>query len=534
VRLPRRAFLGSAAGLAVQSPALAGGLARTTGTGPTFSLLDGLTLAERLDVLSGRNRMDLTARFSALLTQAAAQGPGVTIDCRAWRGDVVWSANPFAEIPRLPGTLLTGAVTFRKDFAQGPIYVPSQMHWRMAGTQIRPLRPLQAIALDASPAAAMVMTWMTTVEFDGRAGSRSLTLTLDGYSRYVVPGAQIGIFAAAEYSAIDQSLSRGMTARDTRLIFADPASAGPSLGGTPGSDGSSLVFLKIGSEVLQCVVDARGRATRVTRGVQGTRPAAHAAGSRIMLMTMRRYVVTGVNGREVSLDGPLPRDFVSGRAVVGAVDARMSGDFTIDGEHQRGTTPAGVWMALSSVLGTRFSVEGAGRLMRTPHGGFMQWGCRDSRVRGALIEDCGQPDRDLGAAIWGFGGGSGNQVRFDRIRGGHIGVALDNKSYGIPYYGMIDGETGGDYRVGEMENVETSVAISGCSGNRVVIGRLNAGAAMPDFDNAVSSRQTTRAVASVGNAVVIESSPVVAEPTGRDAWRNEVTVNGRRLPQARP
>lgn len=522
----RRALLGSAA--ATAGLTVATGVSCAPSQSPlTVSLLDVLTPDERMDVLSGRNRIDLTRKFTDLLTRVAADMPGATIDCTAWRGTVTWTDNPFARVPRLSATLLTGAVTIRKDFAQGPIYVPSHLHWRMSGTQIRPLQPLTAIQLDASPANAMVMSWMTTVLFDGRAGARTLTLTAPGFAQFITAGAQIGLLAAVAFDAIEQTLARGLTAGATTLTFADPASAGASLGAGPGSGSTSTVFLRIGTEILQCAVDHQGRVSRVERGVQGTRAAAHPAGSRVTPMTTRRYVVTGASGTSVSLDGPLPRDFVGGRAVVGSVDARLSGDFVIDGEHRPGSMASGVWLALSSVLGTRFMVEGAGVLRRTPHGGFMQWGCRDVRVEGALIEDCGRPDRDLGAAIWGFGGGSGNRVRFGRVRGGHIGVALDNKSYGIPFYGMIDGETGGDYRVDEMENVEHSVSISGCSGNRVVIGRLNAGAVMPDFDDAVSSRQTTQAVVSQGNTVVIETTSAVPQARGRDARRNRVTVNGR-------
>lgn len=522
----RRALLGSFAATAGLAAATGASCAPAQSPG-TVSLLDALTPQERADVLSGRNRIDLTRKFTDLLTRVAADMPGATIDCTAWRGTVIWTANPFARVPRLRATLLTGPVTIRKDFSEGPIYIPSHLHWRMTGTRFGPLRPLTAISLDASPANAMVMSWMTTVLFDGRAGSRTLTLTSPGFAPFVTPGAQIGLLAAVEYDGIEQSLARAVSAGTTSLAFADPISAGTSLGAAPGSGSASTVHLRIGREILQCVVDDRGQVSRVTRGVQGTRAAAHSAGARVTPMTTRRHVVTGVSGTTVSLDGPLPRDFVGGRAVVGSVDARLSGDFVIDGEHDAGSDGAGVWLALSSVLGTRFTVEGACVLRRTPHGGFMQWGCRDVRVRGALIEDCGRPDRDLGAAIWGFGGGSGARVRFDRVRGGHIGVALDNKSYGIPFYGMIDGETGGDYRIDEMENVEHSVSISGCSGNRVTVGRMNAGAVMPDFDDAVSSRQTTRAVPSRGNTVVIEATPAAPEARGRDARRNRVTVNGR-------
>lgn len=522
----RRALLGSVAATAGLAVVTGASCTRAQAPG-TVSLLDVLTPEERTDVLSGRNRIDLTRKFTDLLTRVAADMPGVTIDCTPWRGTVTWTENPFARVPRLRATLLTGLVTIRKDFAQGPIYVPSHMHWRMAGTAFRPLRPLTAISLDASPANAMVMSWMTTVLFDGRAGARTLSLTSPGFAQFVTPGAQIGILAAAEYDAIDQTLARGVSAGATALVFTDPASAGASLGAAPGSGSTSTVFLRIGPEILQCAVDGQGRVSRVERGVQGTRAVAHPAGARVVPMTTRRYVITGASGTTVSLDGALPRDFAGGRAVVGSVDARLSGDFVIDGEHRPGSSASGVWLALSSVLSTGFTVEGAGVLRRTPHGGFMQWGCSDVRVQGALIEDCGRPDRDLGAAIWGFGGGSGNRVRFDRVRGGHIGVALDNKSYGIPFYGMIDGETGGDYRVDEMENVEHSVSISGCSGNRVTIGRLNAGAVMPDFDDAVSSRQTTRAVPSQGNSIVIETTAAAPQARGRDARRNRVTVNGR-------
>jgi hypothetical protein len=526
--LDRRHLLGSAAAFTALGATT--GRAQAAPAGPTLSLLDVLTPDERADVLSGRNAIDLTSKFTALLRRAASEGTGVTVDCRAWRGQVIWTADPFAQVARLPGSLLTGQVTIRKDFAQGPILIPSHMTWRMSGTEIRPLRPFRSILTDSSPASAMLMSWMTTILFDGRAGERELTMTLEGFARYVVPGAQIGIFGAEPYPAIDMFLGRDMSSSDEGLTFSEPAGVAPSLGGAPGGSGSSLVFLKIDAEIVQGYVDALGRVSGLKRGLQGTMAARHAAGARVVLLTTRRHVVTGVSGRRVTLDTPLTRDFVEGRAVVGSVGARLSGTFVVDGEQSPAAEDAGVWMAVSSVLGTRFTMDGAGVLRRASHGGFMQWGCRDSRVQGAAIEDCGRPGRGLGSAIWGFGGGSGNRVTFDRVKGGHLGVALDNKSYGVPFYGMIDGETGGDYRIGEMIDVEHSVAISGCSGNRVWIGRLNPGAAMPDFDDVVSSRQTTRPVPSVGNDVTIESGGGAPVAHGRDAGRNRLVVAGRRAP----
>ncbi len=516
-------------GLAALTPGLAARAAVPHGQA-TVSLLDVLTAAERSDVQSGRNRLDLTEKFSGLLARVAAESPGAIVDCGAWRGEVRWSANPFAEIPRLPATLLTGDVTFVKDFNEGPVYVPSSVDWRMTGTRFRPLVPLTAIRLDASPANAMVMSWMTTVLFDGRAGERSLTLTSPGFARYVVPGQQIGLIAALPNDVVEQRLAAAMSARDGGFGFADPASAGAGLGAAPGSGGASTVHLLIDDEIVRCRVDDRGRVSQVQRGAEGSRATTHARGAAVRPMTTLRLRVVAVRGQTLSLDGPLPRSFVGGRAVLGAVDATLSGAFEIDGNQSRESPSQGVWLALSSVLGTRFTTRGGARLRRTPHGGFMQWGCVDSRVEGALIEDCGRPELDLGAAIWGFGGGSGNRVRFGEVRGGHLGVALDNKSYGIPGYGMIDGETGGDYRVDVMEGVEHSVAISGCSGNRVSIGRLNADAVMPDFDDAASSRQTSRAVSSQNNSVDVEVTSARPEARGRDARRNGVTVNGRAAP----
>lgn len=498
-----------------------------------YSLLNVLTDAERLDVLAGTNAIDITAKFAALCATVAANYPGATIDASMWRGTVTWTSNPFALVPKLPATLLTGKVIIKKDFNVGPIYIPSQLDWQMNGTEFRPVSTITDINLNAGPANAMLMSWMTTVLCTGTSGASTVTLDDIAFAQFVVPGAQIGIFNAVEYPSIAQTLGGNINSSVTAFTFTDATSAGATLGGPPLTVGSSSAHLKIDSEILSCVVDASGAVTSVVRGVLGTTAASHTAGAAITLMTTQRYNIVSVVGTTVTLDGTLPRSFTSALAQLGSVDAKLSGSFLIDGEYDHVANIGYIWMGLSTVLSNRFTVEADCRILNAPHGGFFQWGCNNVRVRGSSIESCGRPLSNVGSAIWGFGGGTENTVQFDLVTDGYLTVALDNKSFGVPFYAMIDGETKGYYAVGVADTVEYSAQVSACSDNTIVIGRVNSSALTPGYDNSVSSGQTTSAIPATGNTIIIENFEGAPSASGVNVLDNTTVINGQVVQVAR-
>lgn len=501
-------------------PEIVGGVLRGVSDklGETISLSDVLTEAERADVESGTNSLDITARIGAVVAAAPA---GAIIDATMLMGTVTLTADPFDGIYNAPVTFKTSNVTFKKNFNAGPIFLPSNFHWIADRTELRPLTPITAILTDASPASAMLMTKISSITISGNGGSSEVTLTYASDGTRIVPGAIMGIQGINEYPAIQHTLNGAINASATIIAFNNAAQVAATIGN------SNPVYLKIDSEILQVSVMPDGAtATVVVRGALGTTAAQHSNGAGVMLMSALRYRVLSVAGTRVTLSDALPRNFSGAIARVGAYNARLSGDLVIDGEYAFDGASAYVWLGLSSVLSCLFDVTGRLRIKNCPHGGFLQMGCSELHVQGHSIVGCGRPTVGLGSSIWSFGGGSANRVNFQILSFGSAALVIDNKSFGVPAYGLIDGESNSVYDIGVVSDFDYSVEFSGAKNNTVTIDRLADGIGMPMFDNAVSSGQTTQAVDATGNVVIIHNTTLAPAALGTNASNNAVIVNG--------
>jgi hypothetical protein len=492
----------------------------TTQIGPvakTFSLLDALTAAERSDLLAGANRRDITDSVAGLLAWVHTNEPGGVVDARAVRGRWRWSSNPFSELPVCRARLLTGSVEITKDFNQGPVTIPSEFAWQMDDTRFAPSQEISALRTDASPAAALVQTHVQSVWCNGEVGQRWLQLRYPSDAGRLSIGAPIALMGLQPFPAITHRLASNLDISSTQIAIAEPAEAARTIG-------DSSVYLRIGSEILQGTVSANGSTVAVeSRGALGTTPSTHNRGSTIQLMVSRVFLVQEIANGRVRLDQPLPFSFQSGIGRVGAYRSRLEGRFTIDGAFNRRRSDVVTYHGLATTLSRGFFASGDFLITNCPHGGFIQMGAMEAVVRGSAIRGCGRPDLDLGAAVWGFGGGRDNEIDFSELADGHLALAIDNKSFGVPFYGLVDGERGSTYRFGRVSNFEYSVEVSGASDNSVTINDLGRGIASPAYDDGAASGQTRTPVRSRRNRVHIANGAAGVRSRGADAALNQTT-----------
>lgn len=494
---------------------------RTTQTAPVpkmFSLLDALTETERADVLAGINRRDITGKLADLLAWVHNNEPGGVVDARAVRGRWRWSSNPFTELPICRARLLTGSVEVTKDFNRGAITIPSEFAWQMTDTRIAPSQRISALLTDASPAAALVQTHVQSVWCSGEVGQRWIKLRYASDASRLSVGAPIALMGLQPFPAITHRLASNLDPSATRFAIAEPAEAARTIG-------SSSVYLRIGSEILHGAVSPNGSTVAVSsRGALGTTPSAHNRGSTIQLMVSKVFIVQEIANGRVRLDQSLPFTFQSAIGRAGAYRSRLEGRFTIDGAFDRRRSDVVIYHGLATTLSAGFYASGDFQITNCPHGGFFQMGAMGAVVEGNAIRGCGRPDLDLGAAVWSFGGGRNNQVSFSELADGHLALAIDNKSYGVPFYGLVDGERGSTYRFGRVSNFEYSVEVSGASDNSVMIHDLGRGIASPGYDDGAASGQTRTPVRARGNRVHIANGDAGIRSRGIDAALNQTTT----------
>lgn len=382
----------------------------------------------------------------------------------------------------------------------------------------------------------MLATYTAGIDLaSGLAGENIVTLAYPSQAANIAPGALIAINGIEEYAQIEVELGEALSATEEDRVKLVPSSAYPD------SDvmkliGDSEVYLRIGTEIVwgipvQVGSDvefkfAKNGATSVGRGKLGTAVSAHSSGTTAVLMVASTHRVVDIDytAGSITLDPSLPHSLIDARALVGSFGTRLSGNFVVDGECGPGA--GGGFLCVASALSSGFTMEGEIDLRNAPHGGLMLMACRDARIRGRSIVDCGRPDADTGAAVWGFGGGDANEVSFGLVRGGHLGLASDNKSFGVPGVGTIDSETNVLYRFEYVKNVEIVADFTGTKNNTLFVGRMDADVGMPSFNDSQPSEQTTGSVQASGNLVLIQSTEVAPSKLGGDASLNTLVVNG--------
>jgi hypothetical protein len=309
---------------------------------------------------------------------------------------------------------------------------------------------------------------------------------------------------------------------DIALTASTPSSFGFTTSVTNTIEGS-LVYLLIDSEIILGTVSG-GTFTVSQRGALGTTAATHLINANATLM--RSYVdrVTAVVGTTVTLSSNLPRSFTSANFRCGSLDTSLTGVLTIDGEYDRTTSP-GLFCCLASALSTNFYVAGNIKLKRARHGGLILYGARNANVMIDSVSSCGKPASSLGSSIWLFANTYRCSVKVRLLTDGNLGVAIDNKSSGVSFYGA-DGSC--LENVVEIDDVSDHVAECQISGSRDNVVKLN-------FTNCTTTGvivdtgvpQTVTAPTTTNNVVIIGSQKTALSPSV--VAQNTVIIQSKRL-----
>jgi hypothetical protein len=480
-----------------------------------YSLLNVLTSAERADVLAGTNAIDITTKFATLVSTLATTYPGAILDASMVWGTWTWTSDPFnpsGELGSAPITVRLGNVTIEKNFNDGPIALPSYFTLETtANTKIAPTVKIENVPGDSSPANGMIITHLAGGTLSGTNGSAVVTLDFS-YAGRVNVGACLAIFGVEPFTQNAVAISGAINDSVTTITFASNMD----------DEMQGLTYIKIDNEIIKGTVSGTTM-TGCTRGANGTTAASHADAATATQMISRIYTITAKSGTSVTLDTALDRNLTGATWRCGSVNTRIVGPGLIDGELNRADPASGNWMALASTLSNGFQVSGGLRLARADHGGFMLMGCRDANIDLDRITGCGMPASFLGASFWLFGDVSDCQVRVRNLDNGSLGFAVDNKSFGVPEYGLIASCENNVIEVGSITNHPNSYNLSAALNNDVRIGINLAGAGVLES----STSQLVTPIPCTGNAVVVDSQPNatgVAVPNPND---NYIVINGK-------
>ncbi|MCD1624355.1 hypothetical protein [Citromicrobium bathyomarinum] len=450
--MKRRVFLGAMAAMPL---VFAGGA--WTSRARSVRWLDLLDERRRRQVLVGRPEFDVAAS----LRQALESLPdNATLDARDLTGVVDLASDPFPQAQRRAFALRTGEATFRFDFNQGSIALPSRATWQGERTRIEPARPIERVLTDASPAGGLVTTAIAPGLCSGRAGSDTIELSHPVEAQSLMPGMRVAIFGLRETPSLATSLASSIGPQTQEFAFA---------GNVDSTIGASQVYLRIGEEiVLGTVAQGRLLVSADGRGALGTQPASHRAGAQIVPQLSFLASITGVTGTAVTLDRRLPRTIVRAPFRAGSVGSRLVGRFEIDGSYQGGE--AGAFSCLASTLSQDFMVEGEIALSRASHGGFMGFGCSGGQIALASVTAIGRPEKQFGGSIWLYGSASDNRVSAGILSDGNGGIFIDDKSYGVSLYALEGPSDDNKVNIGQILRHRVAGQISGSSGNVVAIG----------------------------------------------------------------
>jgi len=481
-----------------------------------FSLLNVLTSAERADVLAGTNAIDITTKFATLVSTLATSFPGAILDASMVWGTWTWTSDPFnpgGELGSAPITVRLGAVTVKKNFNDGPVVLPSYFTLETtAKTKIAPTIKIDTIPGDSAPANGMLITHL--VGSNGLSGTNgSPVVTLDfSYAGRVNVGACFAIFGVEPFTQNAVAISGAINSSVTTITFASDMTA----------EMEGLTYIKIDNEIIKGSVSGTTM-TGCTRGANGTTAASHADAATATQMISRIYTVVAKSGTSVTLDAALDRNLTAATWRCGSIDTRIVGPGLIDGELNRASPASGNWMCVGSTLSRRFQMDEGLRLIRADHGGFMLMGCREARIDLPQIAGCGMPGSSLGSSFWLFGDVSGCTVNVDNLDDGSLGLAIDNKSFGVPEYGLISSCENNVVTVGSITNHVKSYNLSATFDNEVWIGVNKADSGVLED----SASQLVTPIPCTGNSVVVGSQPNAAGVAVDNPEDNYIVINGK-------
>lgn len=477
----------------------------------TIDLLDALSDAEKADVLTGENSIDITSKIAQFLSKAPA---GATLDARALNRTVTWTSSPFAGLPSLPVTLLTGNVTIKANFNLFNFRLPSNFEWNMAGTTITPSVKLNAIRSDTSPATGMVETYISSGTCSGTGGTPRITVSS---ASGIYPGAAIGILGINAYAPITHTLGVSISASDNSFKFGES---------TASTINGSLVYIKIDDEIMRVIV-TNGVAAVQQRGALGTNAAAHSISASAVLMNTKVFKVVSVSGLVVTTDAPMPFTFKNSTFRAGAIGVKITGSGLIDGAYNPADPPSGIWHCLSTTLGTNCSSEAGLKISRGVHGGLILFGARECNFQVGEITNCGNVANGFGGSLWIFGQNLNNFVNVLKISSCNSGPLIDDKSSGVSGYGIDQPGSGNRITVGRITDCRIGYDITGCTNNTIDIAYCDVSAHTGGIFT--SGSQTVTPNIATGNSVTIGFEKTPRKPTGNSLAGNQIVIAGKAI-----
>ncbi|UUY00564.1 hypothetical protein [Sphingomonas sp. J315] len=295
----------------------------------------------------------------------------------------------------------------------------------------------------------------------------------------------------------------------------------PIVGNTAASIEGGAIHLLIEDEIVYGTVSG-GIFTAdevYGRGALGSSAKAHRAGVSISALRSAIFTVERVTAREVHLNKPLPRSFAGAPFRVGSVGGGLSGRFEIAGGGGRGDVVS--FHCLAATLARGFTVEGQGSLSGGSHGGFIAFGAMESNVRLNRISGCGRPDRGLGGSVWIFGRSQANRVDVGQVVDGHAAWLIDDKSFGLSYYGLEGAPHDNVIAFADVTAHDLEGQLTGGINNRVEVGRADTRKASVIIDTGVS--QVTDPRPPRGNVITTSMRMRPFSPQGDGLMQNRVS-----------
>jgi hypothetical protein len=443
----------------------------------------------KLDELVPSAQGGIVRGVAPVLARIMRSAPaGSVIDARKLTGTVFLESDPFGGLLTADMVLMTGEVVFERDFNQGMLALPSRFRWEMAGTRVRPAIPVRAISTDTSPGAALVAT--AVVGGYCQVGPDLRRVTLDT-SEGVNPGARMAIFGAWQDEDVSFTLAAPLSQAHRGTLALR--------GNVAGTLAGSSVYLALGREILR--VSVQGANVRIDeRGALGTRARAHDSGTRAVLARSQIATIRTVKGKQVELVEPVARQLTPAIFRIGSIGTLLHGEGEIQGSYNG--QQASLFSGIGSTLSTTFECAHRISVNGCSHGGLFLFGATRSNIRLERIAGIGRREQKLGASVWLFGETTDCDVTVREADRGNIGIAIDNKSSGVSYYGLDGPPRRNHVEVGSITNHLAGLQISGGYNNICHIGLLDATDTDVIIDDSAS--QATRPIVPRSNTVVIE------------------------------
>ncbi len=233
------------------------------------------------------------------------------------------------------------------------------------------------------------------------------------------PGVLVAIQAAGGRSSIQRTELASNLARNVNTVTVKDST---------GLHRKWTNYLYLENEVISYRGISGNSLLNVKRGLVGTRPSGHRAGSIVAQALRMQAVVVRVTGKRVTLDTVSKVRVEDADVKVGAIGVSITG-LTLDGNRPTGGSGETNMVSVRYEI-ARFAAVRSTTLKNGFHGGVtFDRGTSDSMIEGNTFIDNGDPWDYGGSAIWLSQGAKRNVVRGNIISGRTFtGITIDDRT----------------------------------------------------------------------------------------------------------